>query len=207
MLARSARLLSQGSRVARMSTSSDWHSTTVLCVRKDNKVVMVADGQVSLGNTVMKPNARKVRRLGPGCIGGFAGSSADGFTLFERLESKLQEYPDQLLRACVELAKDWRTDKYLRKLEAMMLVADKDVTLTLTGNGDVLEPFQGVMGIGSGGLYAQAAAIALLDMNISAEEIAYKSMNIAADMCVYTNKNFMIERIPDDRSPLITPSK
>lgn len=174
-----------------------WHGTTILSVRRGGKVVVVGDGQVSMGNTVMKPNARKVRRLGADgqVIGGFAGATADAFTLFERLERKLEQYPGQLLRAAVELAKDWRTDKYLRNLEAMMIVADKDVTLILTGNGDVLEPEAGVAAIGSGGNYALAAARALLDYEADAETICRKAMGIAADICVYTNDRLTVETL------------
>ena len=178
------------------STSQIWHGTTILTVRKGGKVVVAGDGQVSLGATVIKHNARKVRTLGKGnVIGGFAGATADAFTLFERLEAKLEQYPDQLTRACVELAKDWRTDRYLRRLEAMMLVADKSVSLVLTGTGDVLEPEGGVMGIGSGGNYALAAARALMDTSASAEEIARKAMAIAAEICVYTNTNVVLEQL------------
>ncbi len=178
------------------STSQIWHGTTILTVRKGSKVVVAGDGQVSLGATVIKHNARKVRTLGKGnVIGGFAGATADAFTLFERLEAKLEQYPDQLTRACVELAKDWRTDRYLRRLEAMMLVADKSVSLVLTGTGDVLEPEGGVMGIGSGGNYALAAARALMDTSASAEEIARKAMAIAAEICVYTNTNVVLEQL------------
>lgn len=178
------------------SADSSWHATTILTVRKNGKVVIAGDGQVSLGQTIIKGNARKVRRLGRGdVIGGFAGATADAFTLFERLEAKLEQYPGQLTRACVELAKDWRTDRYLRRLEAMMLVADKDATLVLTGNGDVLEPEAHVMGIGSGGNYALAAARALLDQPLDAEEIARKAMTIAAQICVYTNSNLVIESL------------
>lgn len=170
--------------------------TTILCVRKNGSVVIAGDGQVTFGNTVLKSNAKKVRRLGNGSIiAGFAGATADAFTLFERLEEKIEKYSAQLTRACVELAKDWRTDKYLRKLEAMMIVADKDVTLVLTGNGDVLEPQHGLIGIGSGGSYAQAAALALIDTDLSAEEIVLKSMNIAADICIYTNHNIITEKL------------
>lgn len=170
--------------------------TTILCVRKNGSVVIAGDGQVTFGNTVLKSNARKVRRLGNGSIvAGFAGATADAFTLFERLEEKIEKYSAQLTRACVELAKDWRTDRYLRKLEAMMIVADKDVTLVLTGNGDVLEPQHGVIGIGSGGSYAQAAALALIDTDLPAEEIVVKSMNIAADICIYTNHNIITEKL------------
>jgi ATP-dependent HslUV protease, peptidase subunit HslV len=166
-------------------------------VRKGNKVVIAGDGQVSLGQTIMKGNAKKVRRIGKGgnVIAGFAGATADAFTLLERLEAKLEQYPDQLTRACVELAKDWRTDRYLRRLEAMMLVADKSVSLALTGTGDVLEPEFGVMAIGSGGNYALAAARALMDTDKDAEEIARKAMQIASDICVYTNNNFVIETL------------
>ena len=170
--------------------------TTILCVRKNGSVVIAGDGQVTFGNTVLKSNAKKVRRLGNGSIiAGFAGATADAFTLFERLEEKIEKYSAQLTRACVEVAKDWRTDRYLRKLEAMMIVADKDVTLVLTGNGDVLEPQHGLIGIGSGGSYAQAAALALIDTDLSAEEIVTKSMNIAADICIYTNHNIITEKL------------
>ncbi|HEY9163080.1 MAG TPA: ATP-dependent protease subunit HslV [Magnetovibrio sp.] len=174
-----------------------WHGTTILSVRKNNQVVMIGDGQVSLGDTVVKGAARKVRRIGDGSVvAGFAGATADAFTLFERLEAKLEQYPGQLTRACVELAKDWRTDRYLRRLEAMMLVADKDVSLTLTGTGDVLEPDDGVMAIGSGGNYALAAARALYPLdNMSADDIASRAMTIAAQICVYTNANFTLEKI------------
>jgi ATP-dependent HslUV protease subunit HslV len=167
-----------------------------LTVRKGGEVVVAGDGQVSLGDTVIKANARKVRRLGKGdVIGGFAGATADAFTLFERLEAKLEQYPGQLQRACVELAKDWRTDRYLRRLEAMMIVADTETTLVLTGTGDVLEPERHVMGIGSGGNYALAAARALIDQPLGAEEIARRAMAIAADICVYTNTNIVLERL------------
>src|SRR3954463_16649429 len=173
-----------------------WHGTTIVSVRKGNRVVIAGDGQVSVGNTVMKHNAKKVRRLAGGkVIGGFAGATADAFTLFERLESKLEEYPDQLARAWVELAKDWRTDRYLRRLEAMMIVADKSVSLVLTGTGDVLEPEHGVMAIGSGGNYALAAARALADTDQDAETIVRKSLDIAADICVYTNRNLTVETL------------
>jgi ATP-dependent HslUV protease subunit HslV len=172
--------------------------TTILCIRKDDSVVIAGDGQVSLGQTVMKSNARKVRRLGKdgNIIAGFAGSTADAFTLFERLEAKLEAHPGQLTRACVELAKDWRTDKYLRKLEALMAVCDKDTSLILSGTGDVVEPEDGIIGIGSGGNFALAAARALMDQkDISAEEIAKKSLKIAADICVYTNDNIIVEKL------------
>ncbi len=174
-----------------------WYGTTILCVSKNGKTVIAGDGQVSLGHTVVKGNARKVRRIGPGgnIVAGFAGATADAFTLFERLEAKLEKHPGQLMRACVELAKDWRTDKYLRRLEAMMIVADKDVCLTLTGNGDVLEPEDGIIGIGSGGNYALAAAKALYDQNLSAREIAEKALKIAGDICVYTNHNLTVEEL------------
>jgi ATP-dependent HslUV protease, peptidase subunit HslV len=173
-----------------------WHGTTVLTVRKGGNVVIGADGQVSVGQTIVKANAKKVRRLGKGeVIGGFAGATADAFTLFERLESKLEQYPGQLTRAAVELAKDWRTDRYLRRLEAMMIVADKDVSLMLTGTGDVLEPEAGVMGIGSGGNYALAAARALIDGPLDAEAIVRRALDIAADICVFTNRNVTLEKI------------
>ena len=173
-----------------------WRGTTILCVRKDGQTVIAGDGQVTFGNTVLKSNAKKVRRLGDGnIIAGFAGATADAFTLFERLEAKIDKYSGQLTRACVELAKDWRTDRYLRKLEAMMIVADKDITLVLTGNGDVLEPQNGVIGIGSGGAFAQAAALALVDGDKSAEQIVEKAMNIAADICIYTNHNIITEKL------------
>jgi ATP-dependent HslUV protease, peptidase subunit HslV len=173
-----------------------WHGTTILSVRKGGKVVIVGDGQVSMGQTVMKPNARKVRRLGDGnVIGGFAGATADAFTLFERLERKLEQHHGALLRAAVELAKDWRTDKYLRNLEALMIVADKDVSLILTGNGDVLEPLNGIAAIGSGGNYALAAARALSDYEPDAETLARKAMAVAAEICVYTNDQLTIEAL------------
>ncbi|MBS0536316.1 MAG: ATP-dependent protease subunit HslV [Proteobacteria bacterium] len=173
-----------------------WHGTTILTVRKGGTVVIGGDGQVSIGQTIVKANAKKVRKLGKGdVIGGFAGATADAFTLFERLESKLEQYPGQLLRAAVELAKDWRTDRYLRRLEAMMIVADAQVSLVLTGNGDVLEPEAGVAGIGSGGNYALASARALLDTGADAEAIVRKSLEIAADICVYTNRNVTIESL------------
>jgi ATP-dependent HslUV protease, peptidase subunit HslV len=179
-----------------MSDKIGWHGTTILGVRKGNKVVIAGDGQVSMGNTVMKPNARKVRRLGDGSvIAGFAGATADAFTLFERLEKKLEAHHGQLLRAAVELAKDWRTDKYLRNLEALMIVADKDVLLVLTGNGDVLEPEGGIAAIGSGGNYALAAARALADYEPDAETLAKKAMAIAAEVCVFTNDRVTIETI------------
>jgi len=172
----------------------NWHATTIVTVRKGGKVVIAGDGQVSMGDTVIKATARKVRRLAGGTvISGFAGATADAFTLFERLEAKLEQYPGQLARACVELAKDWRTDRYLRKLEAMMLVADKTESFILTGNGDVLEPENGIAGIGSGGNYALAAARGLSETDLDAEEIARKAMKIASDICVYTNDNIVVE--------------
>ena len=183
-----------------MSNELTMHATTIVTVRKGNKDVIAGDGQVSLGQTVMKGNARKVRRLGKGdVIAGFAGATADAFTLLDRLEKKLEQYQGQLMRAAVELAKDWRTDKYLRNLEAMMLVADSSITLAITGNGDVLEPEHGTIAIGSGGNYAFAAARALMDTDKSAEEIARRAMDIAADICVYTNHNLVIETLDADR--------
>ena len=179
-----------------MAKAQVWHGTTILAVRKNGTVVVAGDGQVSLQHTIIKPNARKVRRLGDGSvIGGFAGATADAFTLFERLERKLEQHHGQLMRAAVELAKDWRTDKYLRNLEAMMIVADKEVTLILTGNGDVLEPSSGVAAIGSGGNFALSAATALFDYEEDAEVIARKAMKIAAEVCVYTNDNLTIEKL------------
>jgi ATP-dependent HslUV protease subunit HslV len=179
-----------------VTQSQRWHGTTILTVRKGGRVVIAGDGQVSLGATVIKANARKVRSVGKGdVIGGFAGATADAFTLFERLESKLEQYPGQLTRASVELAKDWRTDRFLRRLEAMMIVADRERTLALTGTGDVLEPEAGVMGIGSGGNYALAAAKALMDSPLGAEAIARKAMAIAAEICVYTNTNVVLESL------------
>ena len=171
--------------------------TTILSVRKGGRTVIAGDGQVTLGNTVFKSGARKVRRLGNGAvIAGFAGATADAFTLFERLEGKLDQHPGQLMRACVELAKDWRTDRYLRRLEAMMAVADADSSLILSGTGDVLEPDDGVIGIGSGGAYALAAARALVDVeDLDAEAVARKAMTIAAGICIYTNENIVIESI------------
>ncbi|MBF9196585.1 ATP-dependent protease subunit HslV [Microvirga sp. BT290] len=172
------------------------HATTILMVRKGGRVVIGGDGQVSLGQTVVKGNAKKVRRLAKGgVIGGFAGSTADAFTLFERLEAKLEQYPGQLTRACVELTKDWRTDRYLRRLEAMMLVADKEVGLLLSGAGDVLEPENGIMAIGSGGNYALAAARALTEYETDPEAIVRRSLGIAAEICVYTNANIVIETL------------
>ena len=186
-----------------MNTSNDshglvqWHGTTIVGVKRGDQTVIAGDGQVSMGNTVMKPNARKVRRIGEGgkVIAGFAGATADAFTLFERLEKKLEQYSGQLLRAAVELAKDWRTDKHLRNLEALMIVADKDSLLVLTGNGDVLEPEGGITAIGSGGNYALAAARALAEYEDDAEVIANKAMQVAADICVFTNGNVTVEKI------------
>ena len=173
-------------------------STTIIGIRKDNLVVIAGDGQASLGNTIMKANVKKIRKLGAdnSVISGFAGSTADAFALFERLESKLEQHTNQLKRACVELAKDWRTDKYLRRLEAMMIVADKNVSLLLSGTGDVIEPDDDILGIGSGGPYAISAAKALMkNTELNAEEIAIKSLNIAADICIYTNHNIVLEKI------------
>ena len=174
-----------------------WHGTTILGVRKGGRTVIAGDGQVSMGNTVMKPNAKKVRRIGEkgDVIGGFAGATADAFTLFERLERKLEQYNGQLMRAAVELAKDWRTDKYLRNLEALMIVADKDALLVLTGNGDVLEPEGGIAAIGSGGNYALSAAKALTDYEDDAEKIARRAMEVAAEVCVFTNDRVTVEVI------------
>ena len=180
-----------------MANEELWHGTTILAVRKNGKVVIAGDGQVTLGSTVIKSNARKVRRLGDGTvIGGFAGATADAFTLFERLESKLEQHPGQLTRACVELAKDWRTDRYLRRLEAMMAVADRTASLVLSGTGDVLEPEDGLIAIGSGGNFALAAARALIDIDsLDAEAIARKAMHIAAQICIYTNDNVVLESL------------
>jgi ATP-dependent HslUV protease, peptidase subunit HslV len=173
-----------------------WRSTTILSVRRGGTVVIAGDGQVTLGQTIMKSNARKVRRLGKGeVISGFAGATADAFALFERLEAKLELHPGNLARACVELGKDWRTDKYLRQLQAMMAVADGKTTLLVSGTGDVVEPEDGVLGIGSGGNYALAAARALLEFDLSAEEIARRALTIAAQICVYTNDQIVMESI------------
>ncbi len=173
-----------------------WHGTTIVSVRKGSQVVVAGDGQVSLGNTVIKHGAKKVRRLAGGSvIAGFAGATADAFTLFERLEAKLEQYPNQLMRSCVELAKDWRTDRYLRRLEAMMIVVDASDSLVLTGTGDVLSPDEGVTAIGSGGNYALSAALALLDSEASAKDIARKAMEIAAKICVYTNDKVTLESL------------
>ena len=173
-------------------------STTIIGIRKDNLVVIAGDGQVSLGNTIMKANVKKIRKLGTNnsVVSGFAGSTADSFALFERLETKLDQYKNQLKRSCVELAKDWRTDRYLRKLEAMMIVADKEVSLLLSGTGDVIESDDGILAIGSGGPYANSAAKALIiHTSMNAKEIATESLNIAADICIYTNHNIVSETI------------
>ena len=176
--------------------ASQWRGTTILSVRRGGKVVIIGDGQVSAGNTVMKGNARKVRRIAGGnVIAGFAGATADAFALLERLESKLEQYPTQLARACVELAKDWRTDKYLRQLQAMLIVADKDETYVLTGNGDVVEPEDGIIAIGSGGNYAYSAALAMREYESDAEVLARKAMAIADKICVFTNDNLTIETL------------
>ena len=176
--------------------SSSWRGTTIISVRKGNQVVIAGDGQVSLGNTVIKGTAQKVRKLGDGSvIAGFAGATADAFTLFERLEAKLEKHPKQLTRACVELAKDWRTDKYLRRLEALMAIADKEKSFIISGTGDVLEPEEGIIGIGSGGNFALAAAKVLMESNMSAEEIAKKSIKVASEICVFTNNNITLEKI------------
>ena len=180
-----------------MSELPKWHGTTILSVRKNGKVVIAGDGQVSMGPTVMKPNAKKVRRVGATgqVIGGFAGATADAFTLFERLEAKLERHNGQLLRAAVELAKDWRTDKYLRNLEALMIVADAETLLVLTGNGDVLEPEGGITAIGSGGNYALSAARALDAYEDDPEKIARRAMQVAAEICVFTNDRVTLEEI------------
>ncbi len=175
---------------------ASWHGTTIISVRKGNQVVIAGDGQVSLGNTVIKSTAQKVRKLAnSNVIAGFAGATADAFTLFERLEEKLEKHPNQLTRACVELAKDWRTDKYLRRLEALLTVADSDTSLLITRMGDVLEPEGNIIGIGSGGNYALAAARELSDTELTAEDIARKSIKIASDICVFTNNNLTVEKI------------
>ncbi len=177
--------------------NADWHGTTILSVRKDDRVVIAGDGQVTLGETIIKASARKVRRLADGAIlAGFAGATADAFTLFERLEGKLEQYPGQLTRACVEMAKDWRTDRYLRRLEAVMAVADTEVSLLITGIGDVLEPEDGLIGIGSGGSYALAAARALSAVEgLDAETVARQALEIAAGICIYTNENLIVESL------------
>ncbi len=192
-------LASRAATSASMQTSSnfpDWHGTTILAVRKAGSTVIAGDGQVSMGQTVVKGNARKVRTLAAGrVVAGFAGATADAFALMERLESKLEQYPSQLARACVDLAKDWRTDRYLRRLEAMLLVADGEAIFTVSGVGDVLEPEYGIAAIGSGGQYALAAARALIDFDLTAEDIARRAMTIAADICVYTNGNLTVESV------------
>lgn len=179
------------------TTPPQWRGTTIVSVRKGNKVVVAGDGQVTVGATVIKSQARKVRRLADGkVLVGFAGATADAFTLFERLEAKLEMYPNQLARACVELAKDWRTDRYLRRLEAMMAVTDQHVSYILTGNGDVLEPEEGLIGIGSGGTFALSAVKALIDIDgLDAEQIARKALGIAAEICIYTNNNIVLESL------------
>ncbi len=176
---------------------TQWHSTTIIGVKRGDRIVIAGDGQVSMGNTVMKPNAKKVRRIGEGgkVVAGFAGATADAFTLFERLEKKLEQYQGQLLRAAVELTKDWRTDKYLRNLEALMIVADSENLLVLTGNGDVLEPEGGIAAIGSGGNYALSAAKALVEYEDDPEVIARKAMAVAAEVCVFTNGNVTLETV------------
>ena len=188
-------------RMRRAPDALQWHGTTILSLRKGGEVIVAGDGQVSMGQTVVKSNAKKVRRLGSGnVIAGFAGATADAFTLFERLEGKLEQYSGQLTRACVELAKDWRTDRYLRRLEAMMAVADKSVSLILSGTGDVLEPEDGIIGIGSGGVYALAAARALIDIEgLDAETVARRAMAIAAQICVYTNDKVTFEKLGYER--------
>jgi ATP-dependent HslUV protease subunit HslV len=177
------------------TTIGTFHGTTIVSVRKDGRVAIGGDGQVTFGPTIMKANARKVRRLGPdgAVIAGFAGATADALTLFDRLEKKLEEHTGQLARACVELAKDWRTDRYLRRLDAMMLVADKETSLLLAGTGDVLEPENGLAAIGSGGPYALAAARALVEQPMDAEAIVRRSLDIAAEICIYTNRNVVVE--------------
>ncbi|MEO7026177.1 MAG: ATP-dependent protease subunit HslV [Caulobacteraceae bacterium] len=180
----------------RPSTFPDWHGTTILAVRKAGATVIAGDGQVSMGQTIVKGNARKVRALAAGAvIAGFAGATADAFALLERLEAKLEQYPGQLARACVDLAKDWRTDRYLRRLEALLIAADAGAIFTVSGVGDVLEPEFGVAAIGSGGAYALAAARALLDFPLSAEEVARRAMGIAGDICVYTNHSLTLESV------------
>ena len=179
-----------------MSTNQNWHGTTIVLIRKGNQTIVAGDGQVSLGNTVLKSKAKKVRKIEKrNVIAGFAGSTADALTLFERLEAKLEKHAGNLTRAAVELAKDWRTDKYLRRLEALMAVADKEKSFIISGTGDVLEPEDGIIGIGSGGNYALAAAKVLMDSNMSAEEIAKKSLKVASEICVFTNGNVTMEKV------------
>jgi len=179
-----------------MNTNRNWHGTTIVLIRKGNQTIVAGDGQVSLGNTVLKSKAKKVRKIEKrNVIAGFAGSTADALTLFERLEAKLEKHAGNLTRAAVELAKDWRTDKYLRRLEALMAVADKEKSFIISGTGDVLEPEDGIIGIGSGGNYALAAAKVLIDTNMSAEEIAKKSLKVASEICVFTNNNVTMEKV------------
>ena len=179
-----------------MSTNQNWHGTTIVLIRKGNQTIVAGDGQVSLGNTVLKSKAKKVRKIEKrNVIAGFAGSTADALTLFERLEAKLEKHAGNLTRAAVELAKDWRTDKYLRRLEALMAVADKEKSFIISGTGDVLEPEDGIIGIGSGGNYALAAAKVLMDSDMSAEEIAKKSLKVASEICVFTNGNVTVEKV------------
>jgi len=179
-----------------MSNNSNWHGTTIVLIRKNNQVVVAGDGQVSLGNTVLKSRAKKVRKIEKrNVIAGFAGSTADALTLFERLEAKLEKHAGNLTRAAVELAKDWRTDKYLRRLEALMAIADKEKSFIISGTGDVLEPEGGIIGIGSGGNYALAAAKVLMETEMTAEDIAKKSIKVASEICVFTNDNITLEKI------------
>ena len=179
-----------------MNTNRNWHGTTIVLIRKGNQTIVAGDGQVSLGNTVLKSKAKKVRKIEKrNVIAGFAGSTADALTLFERLEAKLEKHAGNLTRAAVELAKDWRTDKYLRRLEALMAVADKEKSFIISGTGDVLEPEDGIIGIGSGGNYALAAAKVLIETDMSAEEIAKKSLKVASEICVFTNNNVTMEKI------------
>ena len=179
-----------------MSTNQNWHGTTIVLIRKGNQTIVAGDGQVSLGNTVLKSKAKKVRKIEKrNVIAGFAGSTADALTLFERLEAKLEKHAGNLTRAAVELAKDWRTDNYLRRLEALMAVADKEKSFIISGTGDVLEPEDGIIGIGSGGNYALAAAKVLMDSDMSAEEIAKKSLKVASEICVFTNGNVTTEKV------------
>ena len=179
-----------------MNTNQNWHGTTIVLIRKGNQTIVAGDGQVSLGNTVLKSNAKKVRKIEKrNVIAGFAGSTADALTLFERLDAKLEKHAGNLTRASVELAKDWRTDKYLRRLEALMAVADKEKSFIISGTGDVLEPEDGIIGIGSGGNYALAAAKVLMETNMSAEEIAKKSLKVASEICVFTNNNVTTEKV------------
>ena len=184
------------SHILVMSTNQNWHGTTIVLIRKGNQTIVAGDGQVSLGNTVLKSKAKKVRKIEKrNVIAGFAGSTADALTLFERLEAKLEKHAGNLTRAAVELAKDWRTDKYLRRLEALMAVADKEKSFIISGTGDVLEPEDGIIGIGSGGNYALAAAKVLMDSEMSAEEIAKKSLKVASEICVFTNGNVTVEKV------------